>query len=136
VAELSEQTVIFSSASQQRSGGTEYAELRLGEQTWQIGEGDNLTVGRSSDCDIVLQQAWVSRKHAALSIRRWQLEFTDHSSSGSLIRMADGTEVALHRRTTLLNGSGTICPGPRSHIDESCQIKFTTYELALLETAK
>lgn len=136
VTEFSEQTVIFSSASTARTGGTEYAELRLGEQNWQIGEGESLTIGRSTECDIVLGQAWVSRKHAALAVRRWQLEFTDHSSSGSLIRMADGGEVPLHRRATLLTGSGAIFLGPRTHMDESCRIDFVTHELALMETAK
>ncbi len=135
VTELSEQTVIFSSASQERSGGTEYAELKLGEQIWQIGEGQSLTIGRSSDCDIVLGQAWVSRKHAALAIRRWQLEFTDHSSTGSLIRLADGSEVPLHRRATLLNGNGSIYPGPRTHVNGDCCITFTTHELALLQAS-
>ncbi|MFD3188758.1 adenylate/guanylate cyclase domain-containing protein [Sedimentitalea sp. HM32M-2] len=136
VTEFSEQTVIFSSTSTARTGGTEYAELRLGEQNWQIGEGESLTIGRSTYCDIVLGQAWVSRKHAALAVRRWQLEFTDHSSSGSLIRMADGGEVPLHRRATLLTGSGAIFLGPRTHMDESCRIDFVTHELALMETAK
>ncbi len=136
VAELSEQTVIFAKPAQERSGGTEYAEFRLGGQSWQIGEGDGLTIGRSAECDIVLSQPWVSRKHAALAVRRWQLEFTDHSSSGSVIRMANGTEVLLHRRTTLLNGAGAIYPGPRTHIEESGAIAFATHELALMEAAK
>lgn len=133
VAELSEQTVIFGCAEKERSRGTELADLQLNDKSWQISEGETLTIGRSTDSDIVLQPAWVSRKHAALSIRRGQLEFTDHSSSGSLIRMANGSEVALHRRATLLNGSGAIFPGPRTHVDEDFCIRFTTHELALIE---
>jgi hypothetical protein len=136
VAELSEQTVIFSKASQDRSGGLEFAEIRLGDRVWRIAEGESLTLGRSSDCDIVLNDAWVSRKHAALSIRRWQLEFTDHSSTGSIIRTADGRDVALHRRATLLNGSGDIFLGPATHVADSCRISFRVQELALLQAAK
>ncbi|SFT54528.1 adenylate/guanylate cyclase domain-containing protein [Sedimentitalea nanhaiensis] len=136
VTEMSEQTVIFAKPAQERSGGTEYAEFSLGDKTWQIGEGNTLTIGRSAECDIVLSQPWVSRKHAALSVRRWQVEFTDHSSSGSVIRIANGTEVLLHRRTTLLNGAGVIYPGPRTHLDESACIRFAIHELALMEAAK
>ncbi len=135
VTGLSEQTVIFSSATQVRSGGTEYAELRLGDRSWQIGEGESLTLGRSEECDIVLPLAWVSRKHAALSLRRWQLEFTDHSSSGSILKMADGSEVLLHRRSTLINGSGAIFLGPNTDWDEDSGIAFSTHELSLLEMA-
>ncbi|WP_424987427.1 adenylate/guanylate cyclase domain-containing protein [Microbulbifer sp. S227A] len=133
VTELSEQTVIFGGASQERARGTELADLHLNGQTWQISEGESLTLGRSAECDIVLKPAWVSRKHAALSIRRGQLEFTDHSSSGSLVRMADGSEVALHRRATLLHGSGAIYLGPRTHAGDDCCIRFITHELALTQ---
>jgi adenylate cyclase len=136
VAELSEQTVIFGGTGKDRARGTELVDLDFAGQTWQISEGESLTIGRSSECDIILQPAWVSRKHAALSIRRGQFEFIDHSSSGSLIRMTNGSEVALHRRATLLNGSGAIYPGPRTHIDESCCVRFTTHEFALVETQK
>ncbi|MEY8829123.1 FHA domain-containing protein [Sedimentitalea sp. XS_ASV28] len=133
VTELSEQTVIFGGSGTERTPGTEMADLHLNGQTWQISEGETLTLGRSSDCDIVLKPAWVSRKHAALSIRRGQLEFTDHSSSGSLVRMSDGSEVSLHRRATLLNGSGAIYLGPRTHLDDECCIRFTTHDLALTQ---
>lgn len=133
VTELSEQTVIFGGANKERARGTELADLQLNGKTWQISEGESLTIGRSADCDIVLKPAWVSRKHAALSIRRGQLEFTDHSSSGSLIRMANGSEVALHRRATLLNGSGAIFLGPRTHVGDDCRIEFTTHDLALMQ---
>lgn len=50
--------------------------------------------------------------------------------------MADGSEVALHRRATLLNGSGSIYPGLQSHIDKNCRIDFATHEFALMETRK
>ncbi len=132
-AEMSEQTVVFARSSKARSGGAEYAELSLGEQIWQIGEGESVTIGRSTSSDIVVSQPWVSRKHAALSVRRGQLEFTDHSASGSVIRMADGSEVLLHRRTTLLNGAGTIYPGPHNQLDTSGGIGFRIHELALME---
>lgn len=136
VTDLSEQTVIFSKSRSERSGGIETAEFRLNGNSWKITEGETLTLGRSTDCDIVLKQAWVSRKHAALSIRRWQLEFSDHSSTGSLIRTGDGRDVSLHRRTTLLHGQGSIFLGPATHLDESCRVSFQTEALTLMETAK
>lgn len=136
VMDLSEQTVIFSKSRSERTGGIEIAEFQLGGQSWQITEGETLTLGRSADCDIVLKPAWVSRKHAALSIRRWQLEFSDHSSTGSLIRTGDGRDVALHRRMMLLHGQGSIFLGPTTHLDDAHRISFRTQALTLVETAK
>jgi hypothetical protein len=136
VTELSEQTIVVSPGAKGRSGGLDFAEIRFGDKSWQISEGESLTLGRSTECDIVLKQAWVSRKHAVLAVRRWQLEFTDHSSTGTIVRMADGRNVGLHRRATLLNGAGSIFLGPETHLDESGRIHFQTHDLALLETAK
>ncbi len=128
---LAEQTTVFPGAAAKRSGGTEYADIRFADQSWQIAEGESLTVGRAQDCDIVVDQAWVSRKHAVLSVTRWQLEIKDHSSLGCVIELADGGEVLLHRRATLLNGSGAIFLGPRSHVDGASRLYFETHELAL-----
>ena len=100
VVTLSAQTVIGIRPGAERASRTESASFTLGDRTWQIGEGDTLTLGRATDCHIVLDQAWVSRSHAALTVRNAQLEFTDHSSTGSVVRTADGNDMTVHRRTT------------------------------------
>lgn len=118
---MSEQTMFSPIAASKRSSGTEDAEIRFGDQSWQIADSESLTVGRSDKCDIVIDQAWVSRKHAVLSVGSRQLEITDHSSYGSVIKMADGSMVLLHRRATLLSGSGSIFFGPKTYMSDPSQ---------------
>lgn len=136
MVDLSEQTVIFSKPEDDRTSRTESAEFTYEGKSWQIGEGETLTIGRSADCDIVMDQAWVSRKHAALSVRRWQLEFTDHSSTGSVLQTADGTEFTVHRRATLLNGSGMIFVGSGARTDTSSAVSFVTQDMVIRFASK
>lgn len=124
---LTEQTMFSPEAAPVSSAGTEYAELSFGDQNWRIVEGESLTVGRADECDITIDQAWVSRKHAVLSVGRSQLEIKDHSSFGSVIEMADGSEVLLHRRATLLSGSGAIFFGPKTQIDLLSRVHFAAH---------
>ncbi|TMV10882.1 adenylate/guanylate cyclase domain-containing protein [Arenibacterium halophilum] len=129
---LAATTVIFSSAQTRRPSRTEAVELTYQGRTWRIGEGEKLSLGRSQDCDIVLDHAWVSRKHGELTIRQWQLEYSDHSSAGSVVETPDGKELSIHRRSTMLNGSGTILLGPRSTENpEASAVTFVSHTLSI-----
>lgn len=136
VQDLSEQTVIFTKQQDDRTSRTESAEFSYEGQSWQISEGETLTIGRSTDCDIVMNHAWVSRKHGALSVRRWQLEYTDHSSTGSVLQTADGNEFTVHRRATLLNGSGLIFVGSGARADTSNAVSFDTHDMVIKFASK
>ena len=81
--------------------------------------------------DIVIAEAWVSRKHAQIAIRHQQLEYSDHSSSGSVVQLSDGKQITVHRRATLLSGTGIIYAGTRAGPDSPCAISFTTHNLAV-----
>lgn len=131
VISLSAQTVVFARSGGDRPIRTETADLSYQGRSWQISEGESVTIGRSPDCDIVLDHAWVSRKHGALSIRQWQLEYTDHSSAGSILRTSDGKELEIHRRTTLLNGAGTIILGGRTGDDATSAVDFLAHNLSI-----
>lgn len=110
-----------------RAGGAEFS---FGGRSWQIAEGQTLSIGRSSENDIVIGEAWVSRKHAQIAIRHHQLEYSDHSSSGSVVQLSDGKQITVHRRATLLSGSGIIFAGSRAEPDSPSAIAFITHNLS------
>ncbi len=133
VSEMVQQTVIFSRAqpAEERVGRTEFAEFRFQDQLWQIKEGQTLTIGRAADCDIVIGLAWVSRSHATVSMRHYQIEITDHSSTGSVMVRDGGEEVRLHRRATLLSGAGVIYCGIGTTLNPEQAVHFSTHTLRI-----
>lgn len=135
-AELMQQTVIFSQPVQEdRPGRTESVDVVYQGKTWTINDGQSLSIGRSNDCDIVLGQAWVSRKHAVLSLRDWQLEITDHSSTGTIIVKDEGEQVNLHRRASLISGEGSIYCGMGAEHSAQTGLRFSTQTLSILAAA-
>lgn len=133
VAEMVQQTVIFSQApaEEQRAGRTEFAEFSFQGRTWKIAEGQSLTIGRAADCDVVVDLAWVSRSHATLTLRHHQLEISDHSSTGTVLKRAGDADVNLHRRATLLSGEGAIHFGMGAEQDAGNAIAFSTHTLSI-----
>lgn len=131
VLDMSEQTVIFSRKEADRASRTESARFTYQDKVWQIGEGESLSIGRSDENQIVLSQAWVSRKHSVVSVRRGQLEYTDHSSTGSVLLAADGKEITVHRQATLLNGNGVIYLGSGVGTDRASAVSFDTQDMSI-----
>lgn len=129
---LAAQTVVFARQQDERRSRIETVELTYQGKTWHIDNGETLTIGRSDGCDIVLDQAWVSRRHGELTIRQWQLEYTDHSSAGSVLNTADGKRLTVHRRTTMLHGTGTIMLGGDAAGDGSSKIRYVAQEMTIL----
>jgi adenylate cyclase len=77
------------------------------------GERASLSIGRSPECDVVIGQAWVSRTHATVSVRRGKVQLDDSSSSGTYVSVGDDYEFFMRRETVLLTGSGLISPALR-----------------------
>ncbi len=128
---LAATTVVFANRQQERPSRSEAVTVSYEGQTWQIANGESLTLGRSEDCDIVLNHAWVSRRHGELTIRQWQIEYADHSSTGSVVRTADGKELSVHRRATMLNGSGTLILGPSGSQGDQSAVRFEAQDLQI-----
>lgn len=129
--EISEQTTIFPKSGKDGATRTEFARLTYLDQNWNIREGETLALGRSDENDIILDHAWVSRKHGVISVRRGQLEYTDHSSTGSILKSAEGNESMVHRRATLLNGSGLIFLGSGVREDNLSAVSFDTQDMSI-----
>lgn len=129
VSDLDTQTVLFGAGNSTVGRRTESAEIIYGDATWTLTDGQSLTMGRAVDCQVVLDHPWVSRKHGVLELRAAQLEYTDHSSSGSTIVTSDGKEIAVQRRTMLLNGDGRVLIGTHDQGVSGSFICYSTIDL-------
>ncbi|KIN70883.1 Adenylate cyclase [Sulfitobacter noctilucae] len=129
VSDLSQQTVLFADSDNVQTSRTESVALACGDATWTLTAGDNLTVGRSTACDAVLEHPWVSRKHGSFELRAAQLEYTDHSSSGSTVITADGQEFSLQRRSIPLSGEGVVLVGTHDRDLATSVIRYATNDL-------
>ncbi|WP_068115631.1 FHA domain-containing protein [Tropicimonas marinistellae] len=80
-----------------------------GEQV--VREGVTVTLGRAEDCDVVMSDPWVSRRHATISVMQGVAELVDHSSAGTFLAFQDGRRLDLLRRNVTLAGSGRLSLG-------------------------
>lgn len=129
VSDMDTQTVLFGAKETQFGPRTESAALCWGDAEQILSDGESLMVGRSTDCDAVLEHPWVSRKHGSFELRAAQLEYTDHSSSGSTVVTSDGQEFALQRRSMQLNGDGYVLVGTRDRSIATSAIRYSTNDL-------
>ncbi|MER8827436.1 adenylate/guanylate cyclase domain-containing protein [Mesorhizobium sp. M0938] len=78
-----------------------------------------VTIGRSPECNIVVQRPWVSRHHATFTISNGKARLVERSSSGTFVSMGPGHEVFVRREDILLFGSGVISPGLKSSLGDA-----------------
>lgn len=123
------QTVIFGAPGPKVGRRTESATFKTDGRQWTITEGEVLTIGRADTSDVVLEHSWVSRQHGKLELRESQLEFSDHSSTGSSVLTSDGQQYEVYRRATLLNGEGILVFGTPDHTLETSTLRYATNDL-------
>jgi len=87
--------------------------LRHGSCLRTCNHAASVWIGRSADCDIVIDRSWVSRQHALIRVDRGKVHLEDRSSGGTYLSMASGYECFIRRETVLLTGSGTLSPSLR-----------------------
>lgn len=103
--------------------------LRYNGQSISCLDNKVLTIGRSSDCSLVINRQWVSRHHATVQVANGRVQLAERSSSGTFVSMRPGQEVLVRREDVLLLGSGTISPGLQSTSDDAQVVYF---EIAML----
>jgi adenylate cyclase len=103
--------------------------LRYGDLTLACRDNESLSIGRSPDCDLVIDRQWVSRHHATVSIANGRARLAERSTSGTFISTCPGQEVLVRREDVLLLGSGTISPGMQCTSGDAQVIHF---EVSLL----
>ena len=88
--------------------------LRYADCSRRCQEQLSLSIGRSAECDLVIERPWVSRQHAVVTMRRGKVELEDRSSLGTYVSPRGGHEFFMRRETVVLTGSGTISPARRT----------------------
>ena len=90
-----------------------------------------LTIGRSSENDIVVNDSTVSRKHATLLARENKFSLVDTSSNGTDVEPNNGQKLRVVREEVTLSSSGTIVVGAGS----DARITYRTAPVDELEDA-
>ena len=72
---------------------------------------DSFTIGRESDCDLVIVHHLVSRRHCAIQRRSDKFVLSDQSSNGTFVTVEGDTEFALRREDFILRKRGFISFG-------------------------
>ncbi|WP_448208375.1 FHA domain-containing protein [Azospirillum sp. sgz302134] len=95
--------------------------LTLGARTWAIpDEGAELAIGRSSQCQVVLDMASASRRHAVVSRREGGFVLEDFSRNGTRLEvpgaepcvLQPGQPIVLPPRGVIVIGSGAVGEEP------------------------
>jgi len=81
------------------------AELRIDPQRPEV------VLGRADSCDIRVEDAYASRRHAVIALRRTRVYLVDQSSNGTFVRRANGEIEHVFRSELVLEGDGQISLG-------------------------
>ncbi|MDH3764047.1 MAG: adenylate/guanylate cyclase domain-containing protein [Gammaproteobacteria bacterium] len=90
------------------------SKLRLsrGDEVLEISsESDSIWIGRDESCDLIVNTALASRKHAYCELRRGKFVLVDQGTNGTYVSSSGEDEVYLRREDTVLRGSGSISLG-------------------------
>lgn len=114
-----------------RTGHTlvQATELRLMYNERQVSLDTRLlefVLGRNANCDLVVNGAYASRRHASIECRRGKFFVLDHSTNGTYVSRADGDITLLRREALQLEGIGSISLGSDPRRDRSHLVQFST----------
>ena len=86
--------------------------VTLGEQMMRLDHANRvLTIGRGSECDLVVTEAFASRQHLRIRLLRTHFYLFDQSINGTFVTFDNGKEVQVLRGELLLEGSGQLALG-------------------------
>jgi hypothetical protein len=74
-------------------------------------ERPSVSIGRSSNCDLVIDMPRVSRLHLTIQLRRTYFYLVDQSINGTWVTTDGGSECHLLRAEMMLSGAGVISLG-------------------------
>lgn len=70
-----------------------------------------ILLGRGEECDVRITDAFASRRHALLELRRTQVHLVDQSTNGTFVRRVTGEYAHVFRTELLLDGAGQVSLG-------------------------
>jgi len=87
-------------------------EVRLGERCWTLDvEHPVLTMGRSSQCDILVDDTRASRLHAKFEFGKERFTLRDVSTNGTYVQLEDGSSRHVRRDEVDLTSNGVVMLG-------------------------
>jgi hypothetical protein len=90
-------------------------EVSWGENNFELGSGrERLTLGRSNDNDLVIDEHYVSRHHAEIIVRGDKFYLLDRSTNGTMVKADGGDMLVVRREELVLSGVGAIHLGSQS----------------------
>lgn len=104
-------------------------QLSFGGQTMQLfTEGKALTLGRSTECSLIVQTGFASRLHARVLMRRGRFVLLDESTNGTYIMpggLGSGAqEVFIKHEEFLLPDEGVLSLGQSCNVAEARTVRF------------
>ncbi len=83
--------------------------VTLGKQSVRLDHSNRtLTIGRGSECDMIVTDQFASRQHIRVRLLRTHFYLFDHSINGTFVTHQSGKEAQVLRGELLLEGSGQI----------------------------
>ncbi|HET7649513.1 MAG TPA: FHA domain-containing protein [Gammaproteobacteria bacterium] len=87
-----------------------------------------IIVGRSSQCDLVVNHKLASRLHARIEYRNGNFVLVDQSGNGTFVAFGDGDKRKVHMNSLPIRGTGRIGLGDQSDALSDDAIQFVCVE--------
>ncbi len=95
----------------------------------------SITIGRSDECDVVVQEKLASRKHVSIRLLRTHFYLVDSSLNGTFVTMGSGEEVHVLRGELLLDTVGSLTLGRSAHEGATEIVSYTRDRRAIYRIA-
>jgi class 3 adenylate cyclase len=103
-------------------------EIQLGEKKISLTADakGQLSLGRGTECSLVVPSTAASRAHADVLARGGRFYLDDHSTNGTYVRPDGAKEIFVHRDQVLLQGEGLIRLGEPISVKGPLDIEYRT----------
>lgn len=86
--------------------------------------GDPYQIGRGKNCDLIVADSRVSRRHARIERRQGAFLLVDSSTNGTYVKIGEEDAMFLHRDQLRLHGTGRVGLGRHPESDEAEPLRF------------
>jgi adenylate cyclase len=99
--------------------------LYHGDKSWVVDrEHPTLSFGRSSQCDVVIEDTRISRLHARFEYNRDRIVLRDVSTNGTYLKLENGEDALIRRDERPVDGNGSLCLGREIDPDSPLVLRF------------
>ena len=108
------------------SGDRWALDVAYGGTTWTVTvDKPSLTLGRSSQCDVVVDDTKVSRLHARIEVVKNRFVLRDASTNGTFVRLEESGDHTVRRDEALLGSSGLVSLGRPVDAESSLTLRLS-----------